>query len=490
MADLRSGTRRPAGRARRVALAVCALAASGGLASFPGEAGAVVIKAPAVAPLTTGIVQDQFPAASWWDPEIRALGGGYVRYELSWLAAEPRRPAAGSNPSDPANPAFHWQQYIDSQIRAATAAGLQVILVVDQAPSWAEGAGRPASVLASTWRPNATAFGQFARAAALRYSGAYPDPQHPGARLPAVHNWIAWNEPNEPSELNPQWQTVGGHIVPASPDIFRPMLNAFYSAVKSVSPANRVIAGGLAPYGDAPGGPRMRPMQFLRTLLCLNGSLGSACNSVSSFDAQDVHPYSAYNPHKHAFNADDVGPADIYKMNRALAAASRLHHVFPAGPKSVIVTEFSWDTNPPDPHGLPLQTQAKWLEDALYVLWQQRVNTVLWWRLTDQDPGPRGYAYTYQSGVLFQNGKPKPSATAFRFPFVAHRINHSKVLVWGRLPASGSLKIQRSVKRKWKTLRTYSVGGNNVFQVTLSLRGSALLRAVSGSSTSLNWTLH
>lgn len=484
----RVGKRDRVRRAARLAPAL-AVAAILGAAAIPGQALAVTA-APVVAPLATGLVQDQWPQAAWWDPTTRALGGGYVRYEFSWRQIEPSAPAAGSNLSDPANPAFQWQQYIDGEIRNAAAAGLQVILVVDQAPNWAQAPGMPAGTWPGTWRPNPTAFAQFARAVALRYSGFYPDPQRPGKALPAVHNWIAWNEPNEPSELNPQWQTVGGHIVPASPDIFRPLLNGFYNAVKSVSPANRVISGGLAPYGDAPGGRRMQPMLFLRTLLCLNGSLGSACNSVSNFDAQDIHPYSAYQPEKHAFNADDVGPADIYKMNRALSAAARLHHVFPAGSKSVVVTEFSWDTNPPDPHGVSLQTQAKWLEDAFYVLWRQGVQTIMWWRLTDQDPGTRGYPSTYQSGVLFENGRPKPSATAFRFPFVAHRIIKSKVLVWGRVPVSGTLQIQRSVRRRWKTLHTYRVGGNNVFQLKLSLRGAAVMRGVVGSTASLSWSLH
>ncbi len=483
-----AGTRDRARRARRLAPALI-VAVIAGAAALPSQALAVT-PAPVVAPLSTGIVQDQWPAAAWWDPTTRALGGSYVRYELSWRQSEPTAPAAGSNPNDPANPAFQWQQYMDTQIRNATAAGLNVILVVDQAPNWAEAPGMPAGTLPGTWRPNPTAFAQFAHALALRYSGFYPDPQRPGKTLPAVRNWIAWNEPNEPSEINPQWQTVGGHIVPASPDVFRPLLNGFYNAVKSVSSANRVISGGLAPYGDTPGGRRVPPVLFLRTLLCLNGSLSSVCNTVSDLDAIDVHPYSPKGPHWHAINADDVATPDIYKLNRVLVAAERVHHIAPAGPKSVVVTEFSWDTNPPDPHGLPLQTQAHYLEDGLYVLWSQGVRTALWWRLTDQDPGKLGYSQTYQSGVLFENGKPKPSATAFHFPFVVHRSNRTQVLVWSKIPATGNLRIERRVKNGWKTLRTYSASAGSVVETKLSLRGSAVMRGVVGSSASLTWSVH
>jgi hypothetical protein len=305
-----------------------------------------------------------------------------------------------------------------------------------------------------------------------------------------VRSWIAWNEPNEPSELNPQWQSVNGHIVPASPDVYRPMLNSFYANVKSVSSANQVISAGLAPFGDQPGGRRTPPLTFLRGLLCLNASLQPVCGSVADFDATDMHPYSPKGPHWHALNADDVSTPDIYKLNRVLSAAVRLHHVAPDRHKSVIVTEFSWDTNPPDPHGISLQTQAKYLEDGFYTLWSQGVNTALWWRLTDQDPGALGYPYTYQSGVLFESGRAKPSAAAFHFPFVAHHTSRTKIIAWGKVPGGGAVKVQRLVRRQWRTLATYRVSANHVFDVKLKLRGSAVLRAVTGSQVSLRWSLH
>jgi hypothetical protein len=92
--------------------------------------------------------------------------------------------------------------------------------------------------------------------------------------------------------------------------------------------------------------------------------------------------------------------------------------------------------------------------------------------------------------VLFENGQPKPSATSFRFPFVAHRISRTKVRAWGKMPAPGSLLIQRQRRRGWKTISSVGVGGNDVFQIKLSLRGSAVLRAVSGRLASLTWSVN
>ncbi len=71
-----------AGRVRlRLTIAVATVAATC-LLALPTQAGAI-IKLKSVAPLATGFVQDQWPQAPWWDPEMRALSGSYVRYELS-----------------------------------------------------------------------------------------------------------------------------------------------------------------------------------------------------------------------------------------------------------------------------------------------------------------------------------------------------------------------------------------------------------------------
>jgi hypothetical protein len=59
----------------------------------------------------------------------------------------------------------------------------------------------------------------------------------------------------------------------------------------------------------------------------------------------------------------------------------------------------------------------------MYVLWRQGVDTILFYALTDQAPVP-DYGSTYQAGVYYMNGQPKPSATAFRFPFVTQRSRH------------------------------------------------------------------
>jgi hypothetical protein len=146
------------------------------------------------------------------------------------------------------------------------------------------------------------------------------------------------------------------------------------------------------------------------------------------------------------------------------------------------VTELGWNSNPPDNEGVSLAQQARWYEQALYELWRQGVNTVLLLQIIDPDSGP------WEAGVYFGSGKPKPAATAFRFPFVTTRSGARTVIAWGRAPVAGRLTLERRAGRRWTALATIPVQTNQVFVRTIALRGSAVLRASVGARTSLPWT--
>jgi hypothetical protein len=151
------------------------------------------------------------------------------------------------------------------------------------------------------------------------------------------------------------------------------------------------------------------------------------------------------------------------------------------------VTEISWDSSPPDPQGVPINQQARWLEQALYVLWRQNVDTVLWLQIVDSPPDP-SYSTTYQAGLYYLNGGAKPAAQAFRFPFVTRRLDRARVQAWGRAPQTGQLQIQVLRGRQWVSLRRLQVTQRQVFAPTLAVRGAATLRAVVGAETSLIWS--
>lgn len=450
---------------------------------------AVAGPAGATRGLTLGFTS--IPVSRLWSGRAYAAGGRIVRVAVTWSAIAPARRPKDFVASDPASPGYDWTT-LDGQVEGLASAGLRVMLTVDSAPRWAEGPRMPRSAAPGTWRPSASAFGSFARAIALRYDGSFPDPSHPGAVLPRVRLWQGWNEPNLSTYISPQWVRGRGRWIATSPGIFRALDDAFYTAVKHVRRSNFVVMAGTAPFGDPPGGPRIPPVAFLRDLFCLQGRVALRplhCPARTDLDALDHHPYGVGSPTTKALNPDDASVPDIHKLTRVLRAAERDGHVYPSGPKSVWVTEISWDSDPPDPHGVPLQTQARYLEQALYILWSQGVSTVLWLQIVDSPPIPN-YASTYQAGLYYDTGRAKqPTLTAYRFPLVAQRLSRDRVRIWGRAPAGGALSVEQRSRSGWHSIWRSHVGPRTVFQTTVTLRGRQVVRATVGANASLAWTV-
>ena len=114
--------------------------------------------------------------------------------------------------------------------------------------------------------------------------------------------------------------------------------------------------------------------------------------------------------------------------------------------KPLWATEFWWDSNPPDPDGVPQQTQARWLEQALYLFWKQGVKRAVWFQIRDAPPVP-DYASTYQTGLFLLDGTPKPAYQAYRFPFVGDRLDRRRIRVWGMAPGPGKVRVQHNPRR-------------------------------------------
>jgi hypothetical protein len=365
---------------------------------------------------------------------------------------------------------------------------VKVLLMMYAAPSWAEGAGRPANAIPGSWRPDPAALGQFMGAVARRYSGAYPDPVVPGATLPQVPYFQVWNEPNLAPYLAPQWVQQGSSFVPVAPGHYRLMLNAAYDAIKRAQPGALVVTGGTAAFGDSDGGARMQPARFVREMLCVSKSLRPVpCSDPARFDVLDHHPYSFSGPGQSGYQSDEVSVPDIAKLAGPLRVAERTGRALPRGAKRLWVTEVAWDSSPPDPLGVPLATHAHWLEDAFYRLWKQGVDTVFWFQIVDAPPIP-SYATTNQGGLYLIDGSPKLAQRTFRFPFVTRRTSRNRVRVWGVAPAGGKVRIQRLVRGRWVAIGTLTTGGDRLFVKILTVRGGATLRAVSGGLPSVAWS--
>jgi hypothetical protein len=342
--------------------------------------------------LLVGLHDDRLAAVEV-DPAGRtALAAGLraeaVRFDLRWDLVAARRPA---RPRDPADPAYDWRHY-DRVVDAARARGLTSIVAIWGTPAWAAAPGvRDGGFPAWGRRPRSPAdAGAFAAAVAARY----------GPR--GVRMYEAWNEPNIPLFLRPQYRKVRGRWVPASPAFYAKLLTAMRTGIRSVQPTAQVAGGVTAPTGDmypqsCPVQPncRIRPQDFVRYL--------SAPGLRPRMDAWSHHPYPLRRP------ADSTPPnrgyVDLYNLPVLFRAldAGYLRRI------PVWLTEFGVATRRVEqyPFHVGAADQARYLSDAMRrVRATPRVRVFVWYMLQDHED--------WASGLLTRTGARKPAAAAFR----------------------------------------------------------------------------
>jgi len=376
-----------------------------------------------------------------------------VRLFMHWNSIAPAVRPAEFNPANPADPAYRWSEF-DNLIRLSRATGLEPLVTVLATPRWAEEAKGP---YAAGGRPNLSEYAAFVRAAATRYNGRFEG-------LPRVRYWHAWNEPNVNIYFHPQVED--GQLV--APGYYRQLVARFGVEVRNASADNLVVAGGLSPYGRRSGELHVTaPFRFLRNTVCVTrGTPRRTCRARLAFDVWSHHPYTANGPHGAALRPDDAALGDLAEMRRLLAAAQRLGQIRSRRPVELWVTEFSWDSNPPDPEGVPAALHARWVAEALHHMWRSGVSLATWFTLRDNPAPPTSI---YQSGLWYRGAtllsdRPKPALQAFRFPFVAYHAR-GRIDLWGRTPGGirGSVVIERSFRGGWARLGVVHADRHGIF---------------------------
>lgn len=415
---------------------------------------------------------------------VRALGATKVSIMLNWSETAPvSDPGPSFHAADPSDPHYRWGT-VDREVEQAVRAGLDPILQIASAPapSWAQLAP-PRGYSGPSNLPNPTALAAFARAAAIRYSAHFEG-------LPRVRYWEAWNEPNLGTFLAPQLYRAK----PIAPGVYARMVNALAAAVKAVNPDNLVIAGALAPFRDLTPETHAQdkdwgPLSFMRSLLCVSRTLRPTCGRKVRFDIWSTHPYTSGGPTHKAELPNDVSLGDLPKMRALLDAAVQADHVVSRGTVGFWVTEFSWDSNPPDSGGVPTRLLKRWVPQALYEMWRDGVSLVTWFSLRDQPM----QSSPYQAGLFYEDGRPKPYLEGFRFPLVAFP-RASGVYVWGRTPSGETGRVlieQRSGQSGWKRLGIVKTDRYGIFQQTFraSRTGWVRGRLVGTSERTLAFSL-
>jgi hypothetical protein len=417
----------------------------------------------------------------WFDRAASARAG-IIRITVDWRN---RLQGVPKNPTNPNDPAYGFDR-LDQSIRGATQRGLDVVLTVYRAPEWAEQGDPPPDIQPGAWKPDPVKYGQFGQALATRYSGHFQG-------LPRVRNFEVWTEPNLTQFLAPQW--VGKK--PFAPYRYRQLLNHFYAGVHKVQPGATVIGGATSPFGDSrkhqlyPTHPRMHPIVFLRTVLCLNGKLKRVkkCNDKPHLDAVSAHPINTEKkPTYKPKNKNDSQVGNFSRIRKVLRRAKHAKTVKPGGPKSLWVTEAGVLSDPPNPRGVPLMKHARYLEQSLYLLWKQGAKVVVNLNIRDPAYDPnRAPAEQWTTGIYSHSEKAKPAFRSFKFPFLTHRKSKKRIKAWGKAPKGGKLKIQQKRHGHWRTRKRVKVHAGKVFHPSLRVRGRATLRARVGPVKSIPW---
>ncbi|HEX2496888.1 MAG TPA: glycosyl hydrolase [Gaiellaceae bacterium] len=342
---------------------------------------------------------------------MRTLRPQVVRVTLFWggvLGAARERPRNGTNPEDPA---YEWDRY-DAAVIAAQQRGVRVLFTIFGTPWWANG-GEPQNKAPQ----NFTRLREFAYAAAFRYSGRYR--RRDGVVLPRVSLWTAWNEPNLPLGLKPQWRKIQGRWMIQSARDYARICNAIYEGVHLTLLRGQMVACGVtSPRGNnapATKRPSTSPIGFLRA---------AKAAGMQTMDAYAHHPYAGdpkYRPSRKPRNPKAITLANIDKL---IDEVTILY-----GEKPIWITEYGYETSPPDRvFGVTWGRQAEYMREAYTIVRRNpRIDMLLWFLVRDE-----GRTTGWQSGLVSSGGLRKPAF--FEFQRLAEGIRKHQLRILKQKP--------------------------------------------------------
>jgi hypothetical protein len=348
-------------------------------------------------------------------PILGTLRAKVVRANLYWGGpggVAQRRPTRPTNPDDPA---YNWFKY-DRMVRMAAEENIRVVFAIVGTPRFANG-GKPFNRAPLTTRH----LRHFAQAAATRYSGSFTPGIPVGAKgnqspdidpLPAVRHWLAWNEPNNPVFLFPQFiRTKKGVFLRQAAKNYAKICNAIVAGIHAPAAlrGEKVACGVTAPRGN--NNPRSRrqsisPIPFVRQMKRFG---------AKGFDAYAHHPYYNHPSETPTTKPKLIkgprivgGPVVLGNINDLVREVTRLW-----GRKPIWITEYGYQTKPDKFFAVSFSKQAQYLKQAFSIVRKNpRIDMMLWFQLRDQ---PRTRTFDgWQGGLMTRGGARKPSFRAFQ----------------------------------------------------------------------------
>jgi hypothetical protein len=359
---------------------------------------------------------------------FKRLGVPLVRFTIHWNEIAQREP---KDPASPRDRAYDWRN-ADRVLRGLRRYGLTPVLTIVGTPTWANGGRGP------NFAPvRSRAIRGFARAVARRY--------------PWIRYWLIWNEPNHPLWLKPTKAAI----------YVQHLLNPAYEAIHSVLPHAQVGGGVTAPRGGLGG---VAPVTWLRGMAAAHAKL----------DAYAHNPYPtspAETPSSHGcVHCPTITMATLPKL---LILVRRYW-----GRKPVWLTEYGYQTNPPDTFlGVTPRKQATLLSLAAMRAWRlPRVAMLIQYLYRDEPQLSR-----FQTGLVYIDDVPKPSLNGFRLPFAEMKRSGFETTVWGQIrdgrKGRQTYQVQVLHRNRWQAVAgTRVTNDNGVFVRTIRLKRGALLR--------------
>jgi hypothetical protein len=305
-------------------------------------------------------------------PVYQRLGVDVFQYQIHWDEIAPTRP---ERPRDPDDPAYRWGN-LDQIVAEAGRHGIRVALLVQRAPSWANG-GRP-----PIWAPRSPrAFADFLFAASRHLSG--------------VHMWMIWGEPARAENFLPMSESS-----PAGPQLYARLLDAAYAALKRAQP-NNVVVGGMTLNGGT-----VMPPRFIDWMKLPNGR-------PPRMDLWGHNPFDGRFPRLadepigrfRGFNDIDTLHEQIRRVYRAA------HRPVPR----LWLSEWTVISDKPSrifvKFHVSAREQARWLRTAFGIARRTPyVAGMGWFTLLDEPPAPGSANW----GLLRADGTPKPAYNAYK----------------------------------------------------------------------------
>jgi hypothetical protein len=326
---------------------------------------------------------------------LAGLGVDGVRVTLHWDRLARARPA---RPRDPADPAYDWSG-VDPVLRELRRQRIAPLVTLLGTPPWANGGRGPAAVPRSR-----ASMRNFAEAAARRY--------------PFVRRWLVWNEPNQRRWLRPT----------SAEAYVRRLLNPARAGIRAANRRAKVGGGVTAPRGGRGG---VSPVRWIRELRAAGARLDAYAHNPYPIRRGET-PSAGGCPH-----CRTIGLADLDRLRREVGAA------FPRA--RIWLTEYGYETRPPDPAGVSLATQARFIgESASRARSAPKVDLLVWFLYRDEPHLDR-----WQSGLLRSSGRAKPGRTAFMLPIAQRARRASTAVVWAQVrPREGRQPYRLQLRRQ------------------------------------------